>query len=458
MESPSTTPLACLDIRYCRQISDIVIGCLTTIFACTWINRIALAVVALLLPEVSVTLAGKEMAQLEAISAMVKNASHRDVLVVEDGLESTEKDTILELEGHLAKTESREPMITLPISARQSILRSKWTRAHSFFVQMGGFYLYQDGLPIRPLSAEDMALLVWRGYMPPSAEDIEDRSKGDWLSKVVALLQTFWFIAQCIARGTQHLAITQLEVVTLSYCAINIIVYLCWWHKPLNIERPIPVDIALFLDSVPDDFCRPREQPITIWQKIAHEIAVEWHGRSEPVIGSLAFPFSNPNKDRRPPNSNSPTDLCRRAFTFFHSAWTGSWKEIRDSDAYWLTGRGIVFLIFYVVGLVFGALHFIAWSDTFPSHTQRALWRVCTIILVAIPPMAPVVKIYLSTPLHIPRLEKLTKKVLVLSAGMLALAYLFARVATIVISLTTLGYLEASATQSVQWTAFIPHF
>ena len=137
IDSPSITPPACLDIRYCRQISGIVIGCFTTIFACTWVslhhnvpppgtarsvrwaNRIALAVVALFLPEVSVTLAGKEVAQLEAISAMIKTASHRDALVVEDGFESTEKDTAPEPEGHLAKTESREPIITPPMSGKK---------------------------------------------------------------------------------------------------------------------------------------------------------------------------------------------------------------------------------------------------------------------------------------------------------------------------------------------------
>jgi hypothetical protein len=39
-----------------------------------------------------------------------------------------------------------------------------------------------------------------------SAADIDDRSKGDALSKIIAILQTTWFIAQCVARGQQQIA------------------------------------------------------------------------------------------------------------------------------------------------------------------------------------------------------------------------------------------------------------
>ena len=47
-----------------------------------------------------------------------------------------------------------------------------------------------------------------------SEADIKDRSKGDFLSKLIAIFQTTWFILQCIARGHQRLALTELELVT----------------------------------------------------------------------------------------------------------------------------------------------------------------------------------------------------------------------------------------------------
>lgn len=65
----TTSSATCYDSRYCRQVSDIVLGCLTTVFACTWVSlhhnipppdswwldvwlsRIGMAIVALLVPE-----------------------------------------------------------------------------------------------------------------------------------------------------------------------------------------------------------------------------------------------------------------------------------------------------------------------------------------------------------------------------------------------------------------------
>ena len=54
-----------------------------------------------------------------------------------------------------------------------------------------------------------------------TAAAIEDRSKGDALSKIIAILQTTWFIVQCIARGQQQLAPTELEPVTLALSSLN---------------------------------------------------------------------------------------------------------------------------------------------------------------------------------------------------------------------------------------------
>jgi len=74
-----------------------------------------------------------------------------------------------------------------------------------------------------------------------SEEDIKDRSKGDILSKLIAILQTTWFILQCIARGQQKLTLTELELVTLALASLNAITYVFWWHKPLGIQVPIRI-------------------------------------------------------------------------------------------------------------------------------------------------------------------------------------------------------------------------
>ena len=74
-----------------------------------------------------------------------------------------------------------------------------------------------------------------------SEGDIKDRSKGDILSKLIAILQTTWFILQCIARGQQKLTLTELELVTLALASLNAITYAFWWHKPLGVQVPIRI-------------------------------------------------------------------------------------------------------------------------------------------------------------------------------------------------------------------------
>lgn len=71
-----------------------------------------------------------------------------------------------------------------------------------------------------------------------SKNDIEDKSKGDWMTKLFVVLQTTWFIFQCFARWAAHLPVTELEVVTLAYAVQNVFIYALWWRKPQNLSVP----------------------------------------------------------------------------------------------------------------------------------------------------------------------------------------------------------------------------
>ena len=74
-----------------------------------------------------------------------------------------------------------------------------------------------------------------------TVEEIKDRSKTDGFSKMIALGQTFWFVAQCIARRAQHLDLTLVELLTLSLAVLNGVMYFLWWNKPMDVRRPIRV-------------------------------------------------------------------------------------------------------------------------------------------------------------------------------------------------------------------------
>jgi len=72
-------------------------------------------------------------------------------------------------------------------------------------------------------------------------KDIKDKSKGDFLSKTLAILQTTWFLVQCGARGVQGLALTELELVTLALASLNAVTFVFWWHKPLGVQEPVKI-------------------------------------------------------------------------------------------------------------------------------------------------------------------------------------------------------------------------
>lgn len=136
---------------------------------------------------------------------------------------------------------------------------------HAHFLQMRGFKLcasvveknvfadkndgYQcqtHGIDIWEVPLQHLMLnyLLEKGkisFPEVSEEEINDRSKGDILSKGIALLQISWFIVQLIARTRQHLTITEIELTTAALAGLNSIMYLFWWSKPLDVRCPIAI-------------------------------------------------------------------------------------------------------------------------------------------------------------------------------------------------------------------------
>src|SRR5277367_4161762 len=115
---------------------------------------------------------------------------------------------------------------------------------------MGGFHYFEGsdkaGVAVHPLTHKDVISMLKKEnenekIFLPLEEEIQDRSKSDWLAKTLALLQTLWFVTQCIARAIENLPTTELEIVTLAYTAINIGMFIAWWDKPRNVDCPIRV-------------------------------------------------------------------------------------------------------------------------------------------------------------------------------------------------------------------------
>ncbi|KAF7987076.1 hypothetical protein HWV62_235 [Athelia sp. TMB] len=217
----------------------------------------------------------------------------------------------------------------------------RWRTAHAFFIIMGGFHFYSETGPLYPLGPETVVGLVSRGHLvPPTSSELANQSKGDALSKGVAILQTLWFVMQCIARRAEGLPLTSLEVMTLAYTVITVAMYAVWWDKPLNVSCAVRV---------------PKED---VAEAEAAEYGSFWDQIANYVIGG----------------QDECVDLrrCARVPTF----WAGD----RDDDY-----TSIADIIALVAAMVFGAVHCIAWSYHFPSPFELQLWRVSAIAIIAVP-------------------------------------------------------------------------
>src|ERR1700688_1617164 len=116
-----------------------------------------------------------------------------------------------------------------------------WMMTHSFFAVMGGFMLCEDGKEPYTLDPFRLKEYVESSEINITKAEIQDKSQGDILSKGLVIVQTGWFILQCIARRVEYIPITELELVTLAFAALNFVTYGLWWKKPLSVRCPYRV-------------------------------------------------------------------------------------------------------------------------------------------------------------------------------------------------------------------------
>ncbi|KAF7302302.1 hypothetical protein MIND_00797700 [Mycena indigotica] len=284
---------------------------------------------------------------------------------------------------------------------------------------MGGF-VDAEGHPIvtKAQLASPLASVV-KEIQAIEEAGIDDRSKGDMFSKVIALCQGLWFIAQCLARKGQHLPITALEVATLAFAVVNALTWLLWLKKPL-------------------DVCYPIRLPL-------HTAPIGWHNRGPPYPAALSWfehfggVFTNLyHTDEYDPldNTSVPTFWCAR-FTDYSALQYSSILSWSLADSSQL-----------ICGVLFGAIHCSAWSAAFPSPAEMWLWR-SSALLITVLPYTFVFGIILQRVLSLNQIRR----------GIIAVitVYSAARVILLIVPLTALRALPIAAFSDVEWSIYIPH-
>ena len=241
----------------------------------------------------------------------------------------------------------------------------QWTMRHAFFADMGGFHLQSPDFPAFPVDGQQLVYLVDRkhiAYPPVDQDTIRDKNKADGFARVITLTQMTWFSVQCIARAVQQLPMSTFELSTIAFIFCSLNMFFFWFHKPLDVEVPITLrtetriaDILVEAGdrarkpykSTPLDFLGPPEQTTSIIALCKYGLGV--------IFGFDKEPVSRPVK------------------TFLNSRTTPY--------------RGITLLeMLYGIAfeLVYFGIHLAGWNFTFPTSTERTLWRVASLQLLGV--------------------------------------------------------------------------
>ena len=327
-----------------------------------------------------------------------------------------------------------------------SLLERQWSTTHGFFMIMGGFHLFrrslketgednrnisqEDDKPLHPLQADDLVDCDgYESFIMPTKAEIQDKGKSDWLAKSLVLLQTSWFIMQCIARAREHLPVTHLEIVTLAYAAMNFVIYGFWWNKPLNVNRPVRVFRKLD-PNAPSDSNQPHRSGPIEWKLTLKAIGEGLEILLELIVTGQGDVINLRREDRVP---------------MF-------WADDRRGE-YYLIADGIVL----GVGVCFGAIHCIAWHFSFPTHTELLMWRISSVAITAVPIYILLMFFFGIWLGKVMDSDKFGSTIIYfgpLSGGIL---YIIARAITLVLAFTSLKDLPPAAYETVHWTTFIPH-
>ncbi|KIM24425.1 hypothetical protein M408DRAFT_76018 [Serendipita vermifera MAFF 305830] len=435
---PISAPIELRDVVSCdgqnsqRTLAGIVWSCLSTIFLCTWVAvhpnvhfrpekqhqrwfekwlwdplhelltyKLPLFLWALLVPEYILSWAVRQYVQAGVISKQVP------------GWTRTHGHFMIMGGFHLFR---------LPVDTASIPLSLKSSKPSSIVIPTGDHSRENDD-PVCPLKYEDVPVDILK-IIAPTETELKDKGKSDALTKIIVLVQTVWFVVQCIARGSQRLPLTELEVVTLAYATLNFFIYVFWWDKPQNVECPIRV----------------------------YKTATEMHGESGEMadkweenwawLGKIFF-YTVGGQD------SFVTISEKQSIPMF---WSG-----RLSD-HLLFGAGLGPSI---LGSAFGAIHCVAWSSEFPSRPELILWRISCIAMITVPFTVAILCAMMAMGLREGNdLNNLEVAILIICFFLIILSawlYIASRIATLVIAFTTLRSLPPAAFTTVNWTTFIPH-
>ncbi|QPC70229.1 hypothetical protein HYE68_000981 [Fusarium pseudograminearum] len=228
------------------------------------------------------------------------------------------------------------------------------------------------------------SLVSWKDHKNwgLSKEDISDKNKADGLVKLAALLQVVWFTLQCITRSVHHLPLATLETMTLAYVFNALVTYALWWEKPKDIVTASFVSLpqmtsaqwtkfeSLAMENTYDVSHPGQEHSDAIaWYVVPRDCRDDEVGVMKEQEQHLGESVSLTESDGQ---KAEPAVVMTEEDASVITEWDANLYMTR----YWP--------LLCLLGASFGAIHLVSWASSFPSETERWLWRISALVLGAL--------------------------------------------------------------------------
>ena len=145
-----------------------------------------------------------------------------------------------------------------------------WTLQTAFYATSGTCVhrsKYTTGKTMETLDLETLKLLASRdpeSLLPVKIAASQNPGQSSGIVKIITCVQAVWFCSQCIARMSNGLAISLLELNTFAHCISAFFIYGFWWYKPYDITS------HTFIQSDMLDFLFLRRTAVSTSQRLKY--------------------------------------------------------------------------------------------------------------------------------------------------------------------------------------------
>ncbi|KAK4150807.1 squalene epoxidase-domain-containing protein [Chaetomidium leptoderma] len=330
----------------------------------------------------------------------------------------------------------------ISVKEMRGLGKPEWTRVHAFYANGGGFFLETPDFPAFPINSTSIHYLCTkkRINMPEITRDnIWDRSKADHFAKCVAFLQAGWTLFQIVARRSQELTITPLEIFTAAFIIPSLATAWFWASKPQNVAEPTVIRVD--------------------WT-IANLLLEAGHVAQDPYVDTPLDFVEKPVWDgwRRRPSLLHFGGLDRRPLPRIPNDYSPPPPTGTEATIVW------------VVSVVHAGLHVLCWSFPFPTEMEKILWRTSSLTLLVVMTVGGLVPVLSTRPwfdfsfsmlwIWVREAEKKTwprQWLFSLVVDSAYVLYILARIVIFVEIFAAFRAMPEDVYVCVDWTSFWPH-